>query len=632
MLHVSETATPFLQVVGGTPSRSLSRLLRPELRAVVHAALFHARREQKPVSAGTVLLSVKGEPRRFAVRARPAPGDGIVQVIFEPLHTAGAAEASGADASGEPDAVLEAELQQTREQLQISAEEFETTQEELKAQNEELQSMNEELRSTAEELETSKEEAQSMAEELRTVNDELKEKVTETIRAKDDIENLIVSTEIATLFLDRDLRIKRFTPHVRDLFHVLASDVGRPLADLAQKFGGAHLVEDAEAVLDRLEVQQSEVQNRDGRWFLVHVRPYRTVENLIDGVVVTFVDITEQRRNEEAIRAAERQFRALVEASAQIVWTANAEGRAAGDSPSWRAFTGQTVAEWTGGRWPDAVHPEDREALVETWRASVEAGAAFEMQFRLRHAASGTWRWMHTRAVPLHDQGGGLSGFIGMSMDVTVQREAEEALRASEERFRRMAEAVPDVLFTATPDGEVDYVNSQFEVLTGLPPEAALGTRLWPSLVHRDDRERTLGAWTEARQQQKHFEIRHRLDTLDGECWVITRALPVLGDDGTVEHWFGTITDVNSLANAEEQVRQFNATLAERVMDRTRQVRRLSSRLAVAEQEERRRIAHVLHDDLQQQLAALGITLQILSDVRIARGGGAAPRRKRTRS
>ena len=497
VVHVSDHAAPFLQVTTGTPTRALSRVLRPELLAAAQAALFQARRQSRPTEAGPVSLDLDGETRPVYVRARPAPDSSLVQVAFEVLPSVPDAVAAVAD----PDSVIAEALRQTQEQLQISAEEFETSREELRSQNEELQSINEELRSTAEELETSKEEAQSMAEELRTVNDELKEKVEETARAKSDLENLIVSTEIATLFLDHDLRIKRFTPHVRDLFHVLASDIGRPLGDLAQKFGGVRLVEDVEAVLARLEVKEREVQVEGKRWFLVHTRPYRTVEDRIDGAVVTFVDITHQK-----------------------------------------------------------------------------AG--------------------------------------------------EEALRQSEERLRRVAETVPDILFRATADGRIDFVNHQFQALTGHSPEAVLGSLMWPDLIHPDDRERTVAAWAEAREKGDRLEVRHRLLTHNGSCWVITRARPAAygaeppsasgegreqaREEPAVMEWFGTVTDIDALVHSEEELHRLNATLEERVAERTLQVRKLSARLTHAEQEERRRIALVLHDDLQQQLAGLAITHHVL--------------------
>ncbi|HEX8386206.1 MAG TPA: CheR family methyltransferase, partial [Rubricoccaceae bacterium] len=296
VVHFAEGLGPFLQIAGGDPTRNVLRLVRPELRVAVQTALFQSLRERAPVVSGRSRMDVDGAPHDVVVRVRPAPDTGLFQVLFEAARARSDVEPGGEGAGDLLAVELQAELQQVKEQLQISIEEFETNREELQAQNEELQSTNEELRSTAEELETSKEEAQSMAEELLSVNDEMKVTVDELGQSKGDLENLIVSTEIATLFLDRQLHIKWFTPQVRSLFHVRTSDVGRPLADLAQKFGDVRLVEDAEAVLDRLQVTEREVHTEDGRWHLVHVRPYRSIGHVIDGVVVTFVDITERKR------------------------------------------------------------------------------------------------------------------------------------------------------------------------------------------------------------------------------------------------------------------------------------------------------------------------------------------------
>ncbi len=775
--HVSDGAAPFLQVPTGAPSRTLAKMLRPELRATVQAALFQARRGGRPAQAGPVELDLGGEARSVAVGARPAPGGAYVQVVFEVLPEAPAL-AHAADA----DAVLAEALRQTQEQLQVSVEEFETSREELRAQNEELQSMNEELRSTAEELETSKEEAQSMAEELRTVNDELKHKVHETARAKADLENLIVSTEIATLFLDRRLRIQRFTPHVRDLFHVLASDVGRPLADLVQRFGGLRLVEDAEAVLARLEVTEREVEGEDGRWYLVHARPYRTAEDRIDGVVVTFVDITRRRANEAALRANEALFDVTLSTISDFAYTFDRDGRLVFvnqplldlwgltlDDAVGRTFheldyppaladrlqrqveevfeTGRGLTDETPYTGPDgeegfyenilrplldddgevslvvgstrdvtahhlaevALEAEARRAgfraaLADALRsaadpAAVQAEAARMLGEHLgatrvhyaevepdgenavvahgyaRGVPDGSGRYDLTRypvvfaearagrTLVLPDvaadgrlsaaeaerlaelpatalvvvprvEGGRLVALFAVHHDAphgwddaevalveeTAERtwaaveraRTEVALRRSEERFRQVAETVPDVLFRADPDGRVDYVSCQFEALTGRPPEVVLGTRMWPDLVHPDDRERTEAAWARARERSERLEVRHRLLTGDGACWVITRTRPFPADDGAVTAWFGTVTDVDALVRTEAEVRQLNETLEERVATRTEQVRQLSSRLAQAEEEERRRIALVLHDDLQQRLAGLAITLSLL--------------------
>jgi PAS domain S-box-containing protein len=401
------------------------------------------------------------------VRAVPVGESDLFAVAFE-----SAALPAPARPPGEAADALGAELQKTQEQLQLSLEEFETSREELKAQNEELQSVNEELRSTAEELETAKEEAQSMAEELQTANDELKAKVDALAEATGDLENLVVSTEIATLFLDRELRIKWFTPHVRRHFRIRDSDLGRPLADLAPRFGGGPLVEDAEAVLDRLQVTEREVRGDDGRWYLVHVRPYRSVTDRIEGVVVTFVDITERRGGEEALHESEEQFRALVTASAEIVWTADAEGRLVEDSPTWRAFTGQTYDEWKGEGGFDVVHPDDRDEARAAYGAAVEAGERFEHDLRLWHTATRTWRWTHVRAVPLRDDAGAVRGYVGMNTDVTERRVAEETLRQSEARARFRA-ALAERFRALTDPAEVQRAAAQ-----------ALGEHLGASRAH----------------------------------------------------------------------------------------------------------------------------------------------------
>jgi two-component system CheB/CheR fusion protein len=187
--------------------------------------------------------------------------------------------------------MLERELLSTRESLQATIEELQTSNEEFKSANEELQSTNEELQSANEEMETSKEELQSLNEELTTVNAEAEAKALELSRANDDILNLFNSTQIATLFLDNHLRIKRYAEPVRRIFRLIPSDLGRPLSDLANQLEYPSLLQDCRAVLQSLTPKTAEVRTRDGHWFLMRIMPYRTAENAVDGVVATFVDI-----------------------------------------------------------------------------------------------------------------------------------------------------------------------------------------------------------------------------------------------------------------------------------------------------------------------------------------------------
>ena len=200
-------------------------------------------------------------------------------------------------------AALKQELRAKEEYLQTTNEELETSNEELKSSNEEMQSVNEELQSTNEELETSKEELQSVNEELATVNAELQTKVVDLSRANNDMNNLLAGTGIGTVFVDHQLRILRFTPAVTQVINLILTDVGRPVGHIVSNLTGYDsLVADVKAVLDTLVPKEVEVQTKAGAWFLLRIRPYRTLENIIEGAVITFVDITEMKRVQQALR------------------------------------------------------------------------------------------------------------------------------------------------------------------------------------------------------------------------------------------------------------------------------------------------------------------------------------------
>jgi two-component system CheB/CheR fusion protein len=210
-------------------------------------------------------------------------------------------------------AALQQELRAKEEYLQTTHEELETANEELKSANEEMQSVNEELQSTNEELETSKEELQSVNEELSTVNAELQTKVAGLSQANNDLNNLLAGTGIGTVFVDLQLRILRFTPSATPIINLILSDVGRPVAHIVSNLVDYdRLVADIQAVLDSLVPHEREVQTQAGGWYTLRIQPYRTLENVIEGAVITFVDITEMVQTREALRKADDLLRQSV--------------------------------------------------------------------------------------------------------------------------------------------------------------------------------------------------------------------------------------------------------------------------------------------------------------------------------
>jgi len=247
---------------------------------------------------------------------------GKLMIIFTDMPPA-PAEAPSRKKGNNPVSVreleLEEELQHSREEMQNVMEEMQTSQEELKSTNEELQSTNEELQSTNEELTTSKEEMQSLNEELQTVNAELQSKVDEFSRVNNDMKNLLNSTDIATLFLDKELNIRRFTNQATKIFKLIKSDIGRPFTDQVTNLNYPELADDALEVLRTLIFIEKQVPAKDGRWFNIRIMPYRTFDDRIDGLVITFINISESKRAEEELNETLQGYRLFLNSSTDVI-------------------------------------------------------------------------------------------------------------------------------------------------------------------------------------------------------------------------------------------------------------------------------------------------------------------------
>ena len=468
IMHVSEHAGRFLQIGGGEPTVNLLRLIHPMLRIELRAALYRAAQTGGPVDTHGVPVEIDGVLKEVNLRVVPARSarPRFLLVIFQEQA---AGPAAGTPAA-EPEAAtrhLEEELEQTKAHLRDIIEQSEASDEELKASNEELQAINEELRSAGEELETGREELQSINEELNTVNQELKGKVDELAGANSDLQNLMASTNIATVFLDRDLSIQRYTPPAVALFNLIPTDVGRPLSDLTPRLNYPDLTKDAARVLTELGVKEVEVADADGHFFLVRMLPYRTVEDRIAGVVMTFVDITQRRTMEENLRGSEARFRTVSNLVPDLLFSTDAAGKVRWCNERWVDYTGQSVAQAQDDGWVNIVHPGDRERNRRSFATAIAEGRSYKDEVRLLRA-DGTARWFLVRAEPLRDAAGQIAQWFGAKTDIDDFKRASAELVASEERLRLLVENAREfAIFSMDLELRVTSWNSGAERLLG---------------------------------------------------------------------------------------------------------------------------------------------------------------------
>ena len=319
MLFFSGKTGKYLELASGKPNLNLFAMAREGLINALNETFYLAVRGNKLATVKRVRIdsSSPAEYVDLVVQPlnEPAALDGLVLVVFRDVPAPRPRKRlvlAGAPDKDLPriEAVLQ-ELQHAREDARCTREEMQTSQEELKTTNEELQSINEELQSTNEELTTSKEEMQSMNEELQTINNELQVKVAEVSRASNDMRNLLDSTEVAILFLDVSLHVRRFTPTTSRIFKLIPGDAGRRLSDIVCELDYPGLASDALEVLRTLVFKETDVPATDARWFKVRIMPYRTQDNRIEGLVLTFSDISASKKVEAELRAAQTRLQTL---------------------------------------------------------------------------------------------------------------------------------------------------------------------------------------------------------------------------------------------------------------------------------------------------------------------------------
>ena len=371
----------YLEPAPGKASVNILPMAREGLRRELTTALRKAATAQEPVFYPRLLVKSNGDVTPVNLTVRPITEGSSVRpdlflVTFEnpPLDEKGGetpVEEKGPTGAGsgsaEHIAKLERELLAKEEYIQAAIEELETSNEELKSTNEELQSANEELQSANEELETSKEELQSVNEELSTVNAEMQNKVDQLSQANNDMNNLLAGTGVGTIFVDLQLCIMRFTPTATHVINLIPSDAGRPVSHIVSNLlGYDRLTDDVKAVIDNLIPKENEVQAKNGRWYLMRIRPYRTLENVIEGVVITFIDITEQKRLQESLRESEtlRRLAVVVRDSSDAITVLGFNGEILAWNPGAERMYGYSEPEALAMNFRDLIPESEREETL----------------------------------------------------------------------------------------------------------------------------------------------------------------------------------------------------------------------------------------------------------------------------
>jgi two-component system, sensor histidine kinase and response regulator len=300
---------------------------------------------------------------------------------------------------------------------------------------------------------------------------------------------------------------------------------------------------------------ESRHRRKDGTIFPVEVRGQAFREGGRRFSVAMVRDMTERKKIEVALKESEHRWRSLTEALPQLVWTARPDGYVDYQSTQFGEYFGLSEDKMLGSQWLELLHPDDRERTRLAWQAAVERDSDYDLEVRLRRF-DGVYRWFKTRGARIRDSEGNTLKWFGTCTDITDGKKAEEALRESEHRWRSLTEALPQLVWTAMPDGACDYFSTQWTQYTGLSTSELLGWQ-WMETLHPDDREPTRQLWTNSVAGRSPYDVEYRVRRADGEYrWFKTRGVPIRDSEGSVFKWFGTCTDITDLRRTEEALRE----------------------------------------------------------------------------
>lgn len=425
----------YLEPPNGEASLNIIEMTKRGLKSDLEAAIIKARALKSEVRTLSIDVKVNNHYQTVNLIVKPVLTKevdlGALMIIFESSEKTNQVNSGKStkksDAQKNNMSEIEKELKITREHLQSAISELELSNENLQTTNEEYQSSNEELQSTNEELETSREELQSVNEELITVNTELSGKIEQLSQANDDLNNLLSSIEVATLFLDKNLNIKRFTPEATKIFNLIPSDIDRPVTHLSSNIVYKTLADDVRHALKTLAIKTVDIQATDGKWYHMRILPYRTAENIIEGVLVTFLDITEQKNTEEILKKTNEHLNMILENLPAVPYTCVL------DIDVKISFVGKSCEKVMGflpeqfikktSFWIDRIHPFDKKKIRSAF-ASISKKGSFDLPFKWK-CHDGKYRQFINYMRYVAPENGRSAYIVGVWQEVTENKKSK---------------------------------------------------------------------------------------------------------------------------------------------------------------------------------------------------------------
>lgn len=561
VLYVEGPADQYLRVPVGEASYSVLAMARHGLRAKLATTIRSAQQtDQDATTTGVVTRDKHRIP--VTLTAHPLRHDGsklVLVTLSDQPPVENGLEANNNHISASARQYLEQELESTRLDLQNTIRDYERSNEELKAANEEAMSMNEEFQSTNEELETSKEELQSLNEELTTLNTQLEQKVDEERRMSDDLNNLLSSSGVATVFLDRDLKIMRFTPAARALFNVISNDVGRPFGDITGKVTDPELLDDARTVLDTLEPREAEVQRDDESWFLRRILPYRTQDGKIDGVVITFLDVSDLKQLQRAIQKARLFAERVVNTIREPLLVLDSDLRIVSVSQSFHRIFGTTDTAVVGenffkienGRW----NIPDLRQLLERILPDETTVEAFEVTSEQRDTGP---QYMVLNARKIEAAANGDDLILLAIEDVTAIKRSAQEIIDREARLRAILDAAPEAIITVNEHGIVGIFSPGAEAIFGYAASEIIGQNVNKLMPEPDRSKHDSYMDHYLKTGEKHMIGKSReMDALrkDGKIMPIRLLVSELEIDSE-KHFLGIIQDLTEDKKRRAELRR----------------------------------------------------------------------------